>query len=303
MQVQTGSSATTKKDADGAAYVLQRAFDLGVPVRHFPKHDLNVLSGQRPHQGFVLRASSLGTQQLQGDALPPESFTSLRGKRWVGELALRVLHVLHVRRVLHLLNTNPFPPSPFPLHLHRYPVVLALDEVWDPMNLGALLRSAHFLGADGVVLCNKNSAPLSPIVCKASSGAMEVMSIYGVDNMMRFLDASVASGWNVVGTALSNQAVEMGAVAVHGPTILVLGNEGHGLRTNVLRRCTQLVKIMGAGAVTEAEAEALPSPSPAAAAAEAGTAGAVVGEGGVDSLNVSVTGGILMHHLISSARL
>ena len=177
------------------------------------------------------------------------------------------------------------------------------------MNLGALLRSAHFLGADGVVLCNKNSAPLSPIVCKASSGAMEVMSIYGVDNMMRFLDASVAAGWNVVGTALSNQAVEMRAVAVQGPTILVLGNEGHGLRTNVLRRCTQLVKIMGAGAATEAEAEAeaeaLPSPAvtAAAAAAEAGTAGAVVGEGGVDSLNVSVTGGILMHHLISSARL
>ena len=112
MQVQAGSSATTKKDADGAAYVLQRAFDLGVPVRHFPKHDLNVLSGQRPHQGFVLRASSLGTQQLQGDALPSESFTSLRGKRWVGELALRVLHVLHVRRVLHLLNTNPFSPPP-----------------------------------------------------------------------------------------------------------------------------------------------------------------------------------------------
>jgi len=113
-----------------------------------------------------------------------------------------------------------------------------------------------------------------------------------VANMMKFLDRSIEEGWNVVGTALSDKAVSMEAVSVNGPTMIVLGNEGHGIRTNVLKRCTQLVKITGAvggtGAHTDdsADAEIL-----------------ALGDGGVDSLNVSVTGGILLHHVISKVRL
>jgi len=55
---------------------------------------------------------------------------------------------------------------------------LALDEVWDPQNFGALLRSAYFLGMKGVVVCAKNSAALSPTVSKASAGALEMMPVY-----------------------------------------------------------------------------------------------------------------------------
>jgi 21S rRNA (GM2251-2'-O)-methyltransferase len=75
---------------------------------------------------------------------------------------------------------------------------LALDEVWDPQNFGALLRSSFFLKCDGVVTCAKNSAPLSPAVSKASAGAMELMTIYSVDNMMKFLDNSRENGWQVI---------------------------------------------------------------------------------------------------------
>lgn len=74
---------------------------------------------------------------------------------------------------------------------------MALDEVWDPQNFGALLRTSHFLGVDGVVVCAKNSAPLSPAVSKASAGAMEVMKVFSVDNMMRFTDKCVENGWQV----------------------------------------------------------------------------------------------------------
>ena len=75
--------------------------------------------------------------------------------------------------------------------------VLVLDEVWDPQNFGALLRTAYFLGCDQVVTCSKNSAPLSPAVSKASSGAMELMDVYSSSNLMRFLDRSKANGWKV----------------------------------------------------------------------------------------------------------
>ncbi len=75
--------------------------------------------------------------------------------------------------------------------------VLALDEVWDPQNFGALLRTAFFLKCDKVVVCSKNSAPLSPAVSRASAGAMEVMPVYSTDNMMKFLDKSRENGWQV----------------------------------------------------------------------------------------------------------
>jgi 21S rRNA (GM2251-2'-O)-methyltransferase len=76
-------------------------------------------------------------------------------------------------------------------------LVLALDEVWDPQNFGALLRSSYFLGIDKVVVCAKNSAPLSPTVSKASAGAMEAMDVFSTRNMMKFLDKAKNNGWAV----------------------------------------------------------------------------------------------------------
>jgi 21S rRNA (GM2251-2'-O)-methyltransferase len=67
----------------------------------------------------------------------------------------------------------------------------------DPMNLGALVRTSHFLGCDKVVLCAKNSAPLSPTVCKASAGALEFIDISETKSMMKFLDKSKENGWQV----------------------------------------------------------------------------------------------------------
>jgi 21S rRNA (GM2251-2'-O)-methyltransferase len=90
--------------------------------------------------------------------------------------------------------------------------VLALDEVTDPQNLGALIRSFYFLrrhvatqssygiGAAmdvSIVVCQKNSAPLSPAVSKASSGALEALPVHSTRNMMKFLEASKANGWHV----------------------------------------------------------------------------------------------------------
>eukprot|EP01039_Chlorochromonas_danica_P004783 gene4783-5243_t len=151
-------------------------------------------------------------------------------------------------------------------------IVLVLDEVWDPQNFGALLRTAYFLGCDKVVACAKNSAPLSAIVSKASAGAMEVMPVYSSRNLMRFLDGAKDQGWQVVGTHLGPQSIPLAQLPLTQPTVLVLGNEGHGMRTNIVNRCSHLVRIDGAGG----------------------------SESAVDSLNVSVTGGILLHHLVTA---
>ena len=69
--------------------------------------------------------------------------------------------------------------------------------MWDPQNFGALLRTAYFLRCDKVVVCSKNSAPLSGAVSKASAGALEVMPVYSTNNLMSFLDRSKENGWQV----------------------------------------------------------------------------------------------------------
>ncbi len=83
------------------------------------------------------------------------------------------------------------------LCLNLIRVVLALDEVWDPQNFGALLRSGYFLGCEAIVVCGKNSAPLSPVVSKASAGAMELVTVFSTENMMKWLDQSKENGWQV----------------------------------------------------------------------------------------------------------
>lgn len=154
------------------------------------------------------------------------------------------------------------------------PVWLVLDEVSDPQNVGALVRSAHFLGAAGVVACKRNSSALTPAVSKASAGAVEAMEVRGVASMPRFLRRARGQGWRVVGAAVAEGAVTAGGLTLGEPTLLVLGSEGRGLRPMVRAECDVIVRIGGQG--------------PAAA----------LDSSVVDSLNVSVAGAILLHQLL-----
>lgn len=151
---------------------------------------------------------------------------------------------------------------------------LALDEVTDPQNMGALLRSAYFLGATGIVACGRNSSALTATVSKASAGAMEAFPLHSVGSMPRLLAACRDAGWRVVGTALVDGAVAATALPRDVPTVVVMGSEGHGLRPLVQGACDVLVRIGGRRA----------------------TAGGGVYE--VDSLNVSVAAGVVLHQLL-----
>jgi tRNA(Leu) C34 or U34 (ribose-2'-O)-methylase TrmL len=135
-------------------------------------------------------------------------------------------------------------------------VVLALDEVHDPQNLGALLRSSYYLGCSKVIITTKNSSPLSPAVSKASSGAMEIMNIQSVNNMMSFLENAKSEGWIVIGTDVptSGKTVKMEDIPKEKPKILVLGNEGYGVRKNVIKKCDYVVSIDSYRTATDAGA-------------------------------------------------
>jgi 21S rRNA (GM2251-2'-O)-methyltransferase len=184
------------------------------------------------------------------------------------------------------------------------PVWLALDEVQDPQNLGALLRSAHFLGAAGVVVSAKNSAPLSAATSKASAGAMEVTPVHATSNLIRLLARARAGGWRVVGAALGapGTTIDSAALRLEGPTVLVLGNEGKGLRALVRRECDLFAAIprglaVALGADADADAGDDDADDDEDGAADGGGA-----RDTVDSLNVSVAGAILLHQLLVVGR-
>jgi 23S rRNA (guanosine2251-2'-O)-methyltransferase len=128
-------------------------------------------------------------------------------------------------------------------------LVLALDGVEDPQNLGALLRVADGAGVDGVVLTERRSAPLSPVVVKASAGATEYLRIARVVNLVRALEELKKHNLWVVGLD-ERGATDYDRFDLTGDVVLVMGREGAGLHDLVKRTCDHMLKIPMAGGVS-----------------------------------------------------
>ena len=145
------------------------------------------------------------------------------------------------------------------------PLIVALDEVTDPQNLGAICRSAECAGATGVVLPERRSAEVTGAVCKASAGAVEHLPIARVRNLADFLGEAKEAGSWCYGAA-AGAATAYDDADWSGGVVVVLGAEGRGLRPRVAASCDALV--------------ALPM------------------RGRIDSLNVSATAAILLYEIL-----
>ena len=127
-------------------------------------------------------------------------------------------------------------------------LILALDGVEDPQNLGALLRVADGAGVDGVVLTERRSAPLSPAAVKASAGAAEHLRIARVVNLVRALEELKERNLWIVG--LDERGItDYDRFDLTGDCVIVLGREGAGLHDLVRRACDHLLRIPMAGGV------------------------------------------------------
>ena len=123
------------------------------------------------------------------------------------------------------------------------PLIVALDEVQDPQNLGAICRTAECVGAGGVVICERRAAQVTPAVCRASAGAVEHLRIVRARNLADFLlDAKRAGCW-CYGAAVSARAIDYTQPNYAGGVVIVLGAEGHGLRRRVADSCDALVAL------------------------------------------------------------
>jgi 23S rRNA (guanosine2251-2'-O)-methyltransferase len=127
-------------------------------------------------------------------------------------------------------------------------LLLVLDGVTDPHNLGACLRTADAFGADALIAPRDHSAPLNATARKAASGAAEVVPYVMVTNLARALRALQQAGVWVVGAA-GEAATDIGALDLRGPIALVMGAEGSGLRRLTREHCDYLASIPMAGEV------------------------------------------------------
>ncbi|HEY7074802.1 MAG TPA: 23S rRNA (guanosine(2251)-2'-O)-methyltransferase RlmB [Solirubrobacteraceae bacterium] len=128
------------------------------------------------------------------------------------------------------------------------PLLVALDEVTDPQNLGAICRSAECAGATGVVVPERRSAEVTPAVCKAAAGAVEHLPVARVRNLADFLaDAKTAGCWCYGAQAGARTPYDRPDYS--GGVVIVLGAEGRGLRPRVARACDDLVALPVRGRV------------------------------------------------------
>jgi 23S rRNA (guanosine2251-2'-O)-methyltransferase len=128
------------------------------------------------------------------------------------------------------------------------PLLLLLDEVQDPHNLGACLRTADAAGVHAVIAPKDNAVGLTPVVCKVASGAAQTVPYIQVTNLARTMDQIKERGIWLIGTAGEAQG-ELYCTDLKGPVGLVMGSEGTGLRRLTRERCDLLVRLPMAGTV------------------------------------------------------
>lgn len=127
-------------------------------------------------------------------------------------------------------------------------LVVCLDQVQDPHNLGAVCRVAECAGATGVVVGERRSAHVTPAVCRASAGAVEHLPVARAQNLARYLDRAHAAGaWSYA--AVAGAAVSYDRPDYSGRVVLVLGSEGRGIRPAVERACDERVALPVRGRV------------------------------------------------------
>lgn len=239
-----------------AAEVVAAARDLGIPVEKRTKMELNQLTHNAVHNGVVLECRRLEVPAVENLLWADRE-----------EISYKLPMNLGVSQRARSVGN-------FTQGEDRFPLVIYLDELSDPHNVGAILRTAYFLGVDMVLMSERNCSSLTPTVSKVSAGAMEYMDIGTVNKPLEFVEKSKLHGWSVVsadmpGTGRGAAApLDMGDVRemLHkAPVVLILGSEGHGVRTSLLHRSDGIVSI-----------------------------GQHAAPLGVDSLNVSVATGIIL---------
>lgn len=151
-----------------------------------------------------------------------------------------------------VLETGPLPVLTLDHWLERAPhnpLVVVLDEIEDPQNAGAIVRTAAGFGASAVVFGRDRAAPLSPAMVKASAGGVEYIDLVRVPNIARAIGSLKENGIQTTGLA-GEATASIWEINFTGPSALVIGSEGRGLRRLVRDSCDRLAAIPMSGYIS-----------------------------------------------------
>ena len=224
------------------------------PINNSFLNTIDKMTGGRPHNGVVLEASPL--------PVPPVA--ALGRLNEVSNTVALELEPQSAEDAAINASASSLPIPSRSANGWRYPLVVLLDGILDPGNLGNILRTCHFYGVDAVAICTNTCAPVSsPVVIKASSGASEAIRIFAIHKPANFVRASKKNKWTVFGAVAPDANDSQGGSGgegvgnvlttstlksplMTGPGILMMGSEGEGLRENLRKRTNFDVYIQGA---------------------------------------------------------
>ncbi|PWY80516.1 alpha/beta knot [Aspergillus heteromorphus CBS 117.55] len=263
---------------DAKVGIRKLALAKNVPVKMaFGEWDriLDKMSAGRPHNGCVLEASPLP----QRPVLNLQAVPSAEEPYFNVELGLQSKEEALVNGTSPRVTINNALQA-------RYPVVVLLDGVVDTGNMGAIIRSAYYLGIDAIVFAGRNSARLSAVSTKTAAGAAENMPLLHTRNEVAFIQQSKANGWRFLAADAPGPNPKLidpvtlysngeGTPLAQAPTVLMLGNENTGLSGHLRRQADAIISLPGARISSALGVKADPAR--------------------VDSLNVSVAAALLMN--------
>ncbi len=154
---------------------------------------------------------------------------------------------------------------------NKFPLLLILDSIQDTHNAGAIIRTAECCGVDGIIFTKHNSAPINETVVKTSAGATEYVKLCAVTNLAQTLKQLKEEGFWIIGSSLAGDSKVYTEVDYKIPVALILGNEEKGIRRLTINNCDLLIKIPM--------------------------------NGKIQSLNVSVSAGILLFEILRQRNL
>lgn len=129
------------------------------------------------------------------------------------------------------------------------PVILVLDHIQDPQNLGAIIRTANAAGVQNIIIPKDRAAQITPTVLKVASGGIANMNIAKVTSLFDFITKMKSENYWVYATAISENAKSFKNVVYNQPTIIVVGNEQKGVSSTILKSADEIISIPMKGSV------------------------------------------------------
>lgn len=126
---------------------------------------------------------------------------------------------------------------------NKNPLILILDEIQDTHNMGAIFRSAEASGVDGIIITQRNTAPLNETVEKTSAGAISHIKISQVSNLFQAMELLKDNGFWIYGSSLGRNSKSYTEHSYKGAVAVVVGNEEKGIRKSVAENCDHLIRI------------------------------------------------------------